>query len=140
MFLTCHPVHIVLTNVFAKASVSLLLLHIEHLRHLRIGSAELQFPAYQPLVNIDPVLPRATVHNLHRQLLELLLITGLHRLRHDFAAMDILLQRQQYLVGVDGFDQIVSYLLADGLVHDVFLFALRHHHDGNLRSYLLDAL
>ena len=140
MFLSCHPVHIVLTDVFAKASVSLLFLHIEHLGHLRVGGAEFQFPAYQSLVNIDPVLPRATVHNLHRQLLKLLLITSLYSLCHDFATMDVLLQRQQYLVGVDGFYQVVGNLLADGLIHNVFFLALGHHNNGNLRGNLLDAL
>ena len=53
--------------------------------------------------------------------------------------MDVLLQRQQYLVGVDGLDEVVGNLLADSLVHDVFLLALGHHHHRHLRRHFLDA-
>ena len=54
--------------------------------------------------------------------------------------MDVLLERQQYLHGIDGLYEVVGDGLADGLVHDVFFFALGNHHDGRLRLYLLDTL
>ena len=54
--------------------------------------------------------------------------------------MDVLLQRQQYLVGIDGLDEVIGNLLADGLVHDVLLLALGDHHDGHLWCNLLNAL
>ena len=52
----------------------------------------------------------------------------------------MLLQREQYLHRIDGLDEVVGYLGADGLVHDVLLFVLRHHDDGSLGLYVLDAL
>ena len=54
--------------------------------------------------------------------------------------MYVLFQRQQYLIGVHGLDQIVGYLLTDGLVHDVLLLALGHHHHWSLWCQLLDVL
>ena len=135
-----YPLHIVLLDVFGKTTVGLLLLHLQHLGHLRVGSREFQLPAHQPLVDIGPVGPCATVHNLHGELLELLLIAALHGLGDDFLAMDVLLECQQDLVGVDRLDEVVGYLLSDGLVHDVFLLALGHHDHRGLWRYLLDAL
>ena len=44
--------------------------------------------------------------------------------------MNVLLQRQKNLIGVDWFYQIVGYLLSDGLVHYILLFTLRNHYDG----------
>ena len=112
--------------------VGLLLLHFQHLSHLRVGLAEFQLPTYQLAINVDPILPTATVHNLHGQLLELLLIVGLYSLSHDFPTVYVFLQCQQNLVGVDGLDKIVSYLLSNGLVHDVLLLALGYHHHRGL--------
>ena len=68
------------------------------------------------------------------------MIARLHRLSDNLLAVDVLLQRQQYLVGIDGLDEVVGNLLADSLVHDVFLLTLCHHDDRHLRCHLLDAL
>ena len=46
------------------------------------------------------------------------------------------LDGQQYLVGVDGLDEVVGDLAAEGVVHDVFLLALGDHHHGQPRSPL----
>lgn len=54
--------------------------------------------------------------------------------------MDILLQREQYLVGVDRLDEVVGNLLSDGLLHDVFFFAFGHHYYRQRRLQLLNAL
>ena len=129
-----------LFDVFSKAAISLLLLHLQHLGHLRVGGTKLQFPAHQTLIDSCPVLPRTTIHNLHGQLLELLLVVGLHRLGDNLLTVDILLQRQQYLVGVNGLDEVICNLLTDSLVHDVFLLTLCYHDDRHLWCYLLDAL
>ena len=81
-------------------------------------------------VDVYPVLPRPAVHDLHGDLLEVLLILVLGHLSLYLLAMDVLFQRQEYLVGIDGLDQIVGNLLSDGLFHDVFFLALGHHHYG----------
>jgi len=93
---------------------------------------------HKALVNIHPVLPRATIHYLHRYLLEVLLILALGNLCLDGLAMDILLERKQNLIGIDGLDEIVGYLLSDGLLHNVLLFALGNHHHRYRRVNLLE--
>ena len=54
--------------------------------------------------------------------------------------MDILLEGEKNLTGIDGLDEIIGYLGADGLIHDVFLLALGDHDHGCGGRYLLDAL
>ena len=113
-------------------------LHLQHLHHTAICAAKLQLPMHQALVDIHPVLPRATIHYLHGYLLEVLLILRLGNLCFDGLAMDVLLERKQNLIGVHGLDEIVGYLLSNGLLHDVFLFALGYHHHRYRRVYLLE--
>ena len=71
---------------------------------------------------------------------ESLLIGCLCYFCHYFAFVDEFLERQQYLVGVDGFDEIVGNVLSHSLVHDVLFLTLRYHDDGNGGLNLLDAL
>ena len=54
--------------------------------------------------------------------------------------MDVLLQCQQDLVGIDGLDQVVGNLLADGLLHDILFLALGHHDDRQRGLQFLDLL
>ena len=54
--------------------------------------------------------------------------------------MDVLLQHQQYLVGVHWLDEVIGYLLPDGLFHNVLLLTLGHHHHGRGWCQFLDAL
>ena len=124
-----HPIQIVLPDELSEAVVRIFLLHLQHLRHAAVRGTQFQFPVHQTLIDVCPVLPRATVLDLHGYLLEILLILALRDLRLYLPAVDILLQGQQDLVGIDGFDEVVGNLLADGLFHNVLLLALRHHDD-----------
>ena len=72
--------------------------------------------------------------------MELLLVASLHSLGDDLLAMDVLLERQQNLVGIDRLDKIVGNLLTDSLIHNVLFFALRYHDNRHLRGNLLDTL
>ena len=54
--------------------------------------------------------------------------------------MNILLQRQQYLVGIHWLNEIVGYLTTDGLIHDILFLTLRNHYYRNRRCNLLDTL
>ena len=87
----------------------------------------------ETFIKVYPVLPSPAVHDLHADLLEVLLIMALRHLSFYLTAMDILLESQQYLVRIDGFDQIIGNLLSNGLLHDVLLFAFRHHNDRGSR-------
>ena len=51
----------------------------------------------------------------------------------------MLLQGDENLVGVDGLYQIVGYLVADGLVHDVLLLAFGNHDYRDVGRRLFDA-
>ena len=91
-------------------------------------------------IYLNPVFPLAAIHNLHCYLLEFLLVARLSDLGYNLLAMNILFECEEYLIGVDRLNQIISNLRAYRLVHDVFLLALCHHHDGHGRSDILDAL
>ena len=46
--------------------------------------------------------------------------------------MYVLFDGKEELVGIDGLDEIVRYLVAYRLVHDAFLLALGNHDDGDI--------
>ena len=85
-------------------------------------------------------MQRLAVVYLHGDLSEVLLISCLRDFGDNLPLMDVLLQRQQNLRGIDGLDEVVGNLGADGLVHDVLLLALGAHHNGRGGLYLLDIL
>ena len=136
----CHPLQVVFLDELCKVGVGLFLLHGEHLGHIAAGAGYLQLPTYKALIHFLPVVEGAAVLYLHRYILKRLLIVLRNNLVDDVALVDVFLERQKYLHGVDGFYEVVGDGLADGLVHDVLLFALGNHHDGSLRLYLLDTL
>ena len=47
---------------------------------------------YQLLVYLDPILPTTAVHNLHGNLLELLLVLTLRHFRLNLTSVDVFLQ------------------------------------------------
>ena len=53
--------------------------------------------------------------------------------------MKVLLQREVYLIGIDGLDEIISNLGTDCLVHDVFLLTFCHHHNRSGGADFLDS-
>ena len=95
---------------------------------------------HQTAIHFAPVVECFAVHYLHRNVLEVLLIARLRNLRNNLFAVNVLLQGEQYLAWVDGFDEVIGYFRADGLFHDVLFFALGAHHHGRGRLYFLDAL
>ena len=123
-----HPPEVVGAYELGEAVVGLLLLHLQHLGHVAVGAAKLQFPVHEPPVGVHPVGVRAAPGYLAGQRGELLLVAALRHLGEYFVAVDVLLQRQENLVRVHRFYQVVGYLRADGLVHYVLLFALGDHH------------
>ena len=88
------PVQIVLSDELGKAVVGILFLHLQHLGHTAVGGAQFQFPVYETLIDINPVLPGLTVENLHGNLLEVLLVLTLRHLSLYGTTVDILLQRK----------------------------------------------
>ncbi len=113
----------------AEELVGFFLLRLEYVVYvvvLRCG--EFQVPVDQFLVKFYPLVGVHTVGEAHTYVAELLLVAEGGLLAHQSACLGVLLDRKEYLVGVDGLDEIVGYLAAEGLVHNVFLFALGNHY------------
>ena len=69
--------------------------------------AQFKLPFYQSLIYFYPILYCPAIHDLHGDLLVVLLITALGYFCDYIFAMYVLLEREQYLAGVDRFDEIV---------------------------------
>ena len=94
---------------------------------------------HQALKNGRPIRCIQLVHELHGNLAEFALVV-----RHGFFAdqstlVQVLLNRQQDLIGVDRLDQVIADFGADGFLHDVFLLTLGDHDDRQMRPLVLDA-
>ena len=135
-----YPFEIVVLYEFHETVVGFLLLHLQHLVHVALGAGQFQFPAHQQFINVCPIVSGAAVGYLHRDVLEVLLVTTLGHLCHYLPLVDVLLQSEQYLDGVDRLDEIVGDFRADSLVHDVLLLALGDHHDRGCRLNLFQFL
>ena len=105
-----YPVEIVLAYIFGEGVVGLLLLHLQHLRHRTVCSAQLHLPVNDPSVGVFPVVYGAARVDLCRYVLEILLITRLRHLAHDLSLVNVLLQREQNLHGVNRLDEVVGNL------------------------------
>ena len=83
---------------------------MQHLCHAAVGVAQFQFPVNETLVNLYPVFGSLAIGNLSGNVEEVLLVTTLSDFGHDFLAVDILFQGEEYLAGIDGLDQVVGNL------------------------------
>ena len=95
---------------------------------------------HEAAVEVLPFVDGEAVAHLRAELSELLTIVHRRGFADDRALVKVLLQGQQELIGVDGLDEVVGDLTADGLVHQLFLLALGDHDDGEEGAQLLDAL
>ena len=134
----CHPVLVVAAYEAGELQVGLLLLHAQHVAHAALGVLKLQLPADEVAIDFLPVVDGLGFVDEHGDAAELLLIARGGHLGDNLATVDVLLQREQNLVGVDGLDEVVGDFRADGLVHDVLLLALGDHDDGCAGRDLLD--
>ena len=124
----------------AEEASRLGLLHLQQLAHLRIALLELELPVHETAVELLPLIETEAVAQLHADLGELLAVVHRRSLTDDVALVEVLLQREQQLAGIDGLDEVVRDLAADGLVHQLLLLALGHHDDGDEGAQLLDPL
>jgi hypothetical protein len=69
---------------------------------------------------------------------ELLLETRGSCFVDDLVLVDVFLQGQQHLHGIDRFDQVVGNFMTNGLVHDVFFLAFGDHYHRQGRKQGLD--
>ena len=76
---------------------------------------------------------------MHAYLGEVLLIARVGHLGLDGTLVEVLLEGEENLVGIDGLDEVVGYLGTDGLIHYILLFTFGHHDDGDGGVDFLDA-
>ena len=63
---------------------------------------------YKAAVNILPIVDRLAIHNLHGNVLEVLLISSLCNFCHDLLLVDVLLERQKNLDWIDQLYEIIG--------------------------------
>ena len=77
---------------------------------------------------------------MHRNLPELSLVIRHCLLGYQTTLVQILLDGQKDLIRIDRLNEVIRYFRADGLLHDLFLFALGDHDHRQVGTLLLDAL
>src|SRR5690606_20991260 len=105
---------------------------------LILAALQLQFPENEFFIHVLPFLIIQTTAQRHSYLSELALVIMARGLAHQSLGVKILLYGEQYLVRVHRFDEIIGYLGADGLFHDLFLLALGYHDHRNKTVLGLD--
>ena len=135
-----QPVDIVLHDKLGKLLISIRLLHLQHFLHRTVGLCQLQFPKHQLLIHLHPVVQISGIIDLHTDIPEVLLITRIGLVGLNRFLVQMALERQKYLVGINRLNQIIRNLCTNRLVHDILLLTLRHHHRRHGRIHLLDAL
>ena len=123
----------------AELALGLTALVVQHLSHTpRSRVFQLHIPVDQPPVDIGPCLKVTGLHDAAGEISELILITRDRMLLTDTVLLRKLLQRQQQLLGSHRLDQIIRYLRADGLLHQILLLTLGDHHHRQVGDQLLD--
>ena len=124
------PRFVVADDPFRPRGVSLFALLEQHIAHRRLHVLQLQIPAIERLMDAYELLERARRVNHIGYVGKLFAVRLVRLFSHELAALDMLLEAKQYLVGVDRFDEVVGNLLTYGLLHYILLFALGNHHHG----------
>ena len=129
-----HPVFISSFNKFGKLNIGFFFLALQQLRKLTVENlVEFNFPIQDFLIIFCPVLVSFQVRKLHREVAKFLLVFQNSFLLHQCFFLKILFQREQYLVRIYWFKDIISNLRTNGLLHNGFLFIFGHHYNFNGR-------
>ena len=137
---TGHPLRVVRLIELGELAVGVLELHVQNIRHARIFRLlQFKFPVHQALKNGRPIRSIQSIHQLHRDFAEFTLVIRHGLLAHEAALIQVLLDGEQDLVGVDRLDQVIADFGADGFLHDVLLLTLGDHDDRQMRPLVLDA-
>ena len=135
-----QPTQVAPLHELGKRRIGLLALHVQHLLHSRIGFAQTNLPLRQRALHSLPFLQglRGVYHV--RDVRKLLPVARLRLLRHDALLVHVFLQAKQYLRGIDRLDEVVGYLLSDGLFHHALLLRFGDHHHRQRRMFVFDDL
>ncbi len=99
---------------------------------------ELQPPAGEADVEVDPLLVRQVPHQCAGDVVEFLDVVLRDRRSGDLTPLQELLARHKDLAGVDGLGQVVADLLADRLLHQRLFLVFRDHNDRKTGAEILD--
>lgn len=135
-----YPALVVATDEAGEEASCFGLLHLEKFLHLWVAFLELELPVHQTAIELLPLFYREAVAHLSAELCELLPVVHHRGFVDDGALVEVLLQRQEELIWIDGLDQVIGDLPADGLVHQLLLFALSDHDDGHEGAKFFDSL
>ncbi len=134
-----HPVPVAPLDVFAERQIALARLVDQRLFQSQLRMlVELQPPAGEADVEVDPLLVRQVPHQCAGDVVEFLDVVLRDRRSGDLTPLQELLARHKDLAGVDGLGQVVADLLADRLFHQRFFLVLRDHDHGEAGAKFLD--
>ena len=105
-----HPVEVVSPDEFGELLVGFGFLGLQQVGHLAVGVGQFEFPGDDSLVDVFPVVDCVGIIDLHAYACEVLAIAGVCDLGHYLSLVEVLLEGEEYLVGVDGFDEVVGNL------------------------------
>ena len=103
-----NPMLVFALDELAEAGIGVALLEQEHLVHGGVGAGEFQLPEHELAIDFHPFADRGSHVDRGGDLLEFVLIGACGLARHEFAGMEVFLEREENLHRVDGFDQIVG--------------------------------
>ncbi len=133
------PVVVVAAHELAELLIGFGFLVGQHLLDALVGGfRKIDLPVGQLAVQRTPVAEGLGHLQRRGDASEFRTVVGRGLLGDELLLVDVLLDREQHLIGVHGLDEVVGDLRADGLVHDVLLLALGHHDDGRGGAHLLD--
>ena len=135
---TLKPTLVVLRYPFTKSCIRLRALVVDERTHRCVLQLDVPF-AERTLDGLPFFDGRSRVDHI-RDVAPFLTIVLLHLFCHDLLLMNMLLETQQDLARVNGLDQVIGYLLAYCLFHDVLLFGFGDHHYRHFGAQSFDLL
>ena len=133
------PVVVVPADELAELLIGFVLLVFDDLLDTLVGRiGELDLPVRDPAIDVAPVGEAVGHLECRGEASEFRPVIGCGLFGDQLLGVDVLLDREQHLVGIHGFDEVVGDLRPDGLVHDVLLLALGDHDDRSSGAYFLD--
>ena len=134
-----EPVAVVVFDKAAEEAVGVAPLREEDVVDIAVvDGGEFEVPAYQAALHLGPLVGIAAAVELHGQVAELALVVHRRVLALQASPFGEALDGQQQLAGTDRLDQVVADASAEGVLHDVLLFALGHHDHWHGGPPLLD--
>ena len=133
-----EPALVVLRDPFSESGIGLGALVIDERTHGAV--LQLYVPTAERTLDRLPFLDGGGGVDHVGDVAPFLTVVLLYLLGHDRLLVDMFLEAQQDLTRVDGFDEVIGYLLADRLLHDMLLFGLGDHHHRHFRMQTFDLL